>query len=386
MLKKKCLNSKKILQISCDNLGNGGVQAVIMAICRELSDYEFDIILFKRNQRFYEEEFQRLGGKIFMFPNYTGKKRLLRIIDYVTRIFRLPLYVYMLNKKFGPYHVIHCHNYFESGLCNMGAYFSGIPIRIAHSHSVANPNENFRSKLYTTFLRFFINKFSNIKLGCSREAVNYLFGVSDENLVINNGVDLNKFNLKLYEYNIKNPYAFIHIGQYGVIKNQLFLLDVFKLIHDKIPQATLKLIGFGNENVIRVKIKKLDLEQCVTMYSHDVDRIKLLAQSTYMIFPSIIEGFGIALIEAQAMGVYCFASNSISKETDAGLIDYLSLTSGAKMWAKYILDFIKTYNLDLKLNNDQSEKFDVSRIMEKYRKLYEQTEEQLNNDNHCESL
>ena len=48
--------------------------------------------------------------------------------------------------------------------------------------------------------------------------------------------------------------------------------------------------------------------------------------------------FNVAL-EAQAMGVPCFLSDSITKATDCGLCRFLSLQNGSKAWAQEILDY-----------------------------------------------
>ena len=65
----------KILQISCGGLGNGGVQAVIMDICRNMPETQFDILLFTNESRYYDDEFKKLGGKIFRIPNYEGNNK-----------------------------------------------------------------------------------------------------------------------------------------------------------------------------------------------------------------------------------------------------------------------------------------------------------------------
>ena len=65
----------------------------------------------------------------------------------------------------------------------------------------------------------------------------------------------------------------------------------------------------------------------------DADMPKLLSQSSGFLFPSLHEGFGIVLIEAQAMGVKCYASDTVPRATDCGCVIYLPLKDGAKVWA-----------------------------------------------------
>jgi len=89
----------KVLQVSCEGLGNGGVQAVIMGICRHMPDVHYDIILFTSERRYYDDEFEMLGGKIFRIPNYEGLSKFRKKLDYYIRFFRIFMGTYEIIKK-----------------------------------------------------------------------------------------------------------------------------------------------------------------------------------------------------------------------------------------------------------------------------------------------
>ena len=55
------------------------------------------------------------------------------------------------------------------------------------------------------------------------------------------------------------------------------------------------------------------------------------------VFPSNFEGFPLSMLEAQAAGLYCFVSSTVTTEVDCGLATFLPLQSGAQVWAKQIL-------------------------------------------------
>lgn len=82
----------KILQVSCGGLGNSGVQAVIMNICRNIPDAYFDIILFTNERRYYDADFEMLGGKIYRIPKYEGSSRCRQKLDYYIRFPRIFLW------------------------------------------------------------------------------------------------------------------------------------------------------------------------------------------------------------------------------------------------------------------------------------------------------
>src|SRR5690606_38514967 len=104
---------KRILQVSVDGLGNGGTQNVIMGIVRNLSsEFDFDILLFTNEIRHYDEEFLRYG-RIFRIPKYERKNKLIKKIEHIIVSIKILICTYLILKRNGPYHAIHCHNELE---------------------------------------------------------------------------------------------------------------------------------------------------------------------------------------------------------------------------------------------------------------------------------
>ena len=89
---------------------------------------------------------------------------------------------------------------------------------------------------------------------------------------------------------------------------------------------------------IQGKIVQYDLKKDVTILTGRSDIPRIMKAMDFFIMPSIYEGFGIVLIEAQAAGLSCIASNTISKTTCvSNNVIYKALDEGAKEWAKAIL-------------------------------------------------
>jgi glycosyltransferase involved in cell wall biosynthesis len=94
----------------------------------------------------------------------------------------------------------------------------------------------------------------------------------------------------------------------------------------------------------------------------------LLQQADAYLLPSLSEGFGIALIEAQAIGLKCYASNTVPRATNCGGVEYISLSEGASKWAEIIA-------LDYQSGKCEHQEYDCSRysvdnIMSEYMKIY----------------
>ena len=104
----------------------------------------------------------------------------------------------------------------------------------------------------------------------------------------------------------------------------------------------------------------------------DIPRL-LLAMDAFL-FPSLFEGLGLALVEAQAAGLPCLISDSIPLEADVvtGLIQRLPLNAGVQAWAHALTALIanrrisRENSLALVENSD----FNVERSLEKLYELY----------------
>ena len=72
------------------------------------------------------------------------------------------------------------------------------------------------------------------------------------------------------------------------------------------------MIGEGeDEDKIRNRIEELGIEDKVIMLGLRKDIAELLQAMDVFVFPSNYEGLGIALLEAQASGLICFASDKV---------------------------------------------------------------------------
>lgn len=133
------------------------------------------------------------------------------------------------------------------------------------------------------------------------------------------------------------------------------------------------LVGFGEDKEkLKNLIHELNLDESVDLIPGDkVDVSEKYDEADYMIFPSIYEGFGIVLLEAQAKRIPCFVSEAIQKEVDAGLLNYIKLSETPEKWAEKILLYIDSNNEidDSKIQKNLN-RFNSKEICEQYAKIY----------------
>ena len=96
-----------------------------------------------------------------------------------------------------------------------------------------------------------------------------------------------------------------------------------------------------------------------------------MKNSDIFILPSIFEGLGIVLIEAQAAGLYCIASNKCPELVDCGNLEFLGIedVSAAQQWAERIsilFDSSKKYS-----DSENIQKFDIENTINQLYSIYE---------------
>lgn len=319
---------KKVLQIG-GNLRINGISSFIMTLYHNLyQDYEFIFINTAEGKHYYRDEILSLGGKVYdVTVKGKGFLRSLRQAKAIRKIIR----------KEKP-DVVHSHYYSNNGIYLKQAYLENVPVRISHCHQAnANPNGLSCGKRISGRM---VNKYATHQFACSDAARKFLYGGGGE--VIYNAVDYSRFTacqshdelIKKYSLD-RNKKYFLFVGRFAAQKNIDFLLRLCKGLKDKNDIAFL-LVGHGElQGEIENYIKVNSLNN-VKLLPPDSNVAELLSISHAFLLPSLYEGLPITLIEAQAVGIRCLASDKITEEVQVGLIDYLPLEEG--VWQEKITE------------------------------------------------
>lgn len=130
---------------------------------------------------------------------------------------------------------------------------------------------------------------------------------------------------------LSKPKNLLFIGRLEERKNIIGIIKAFEILKEKymIPH---KLIlaggpGYRYENIKhKVESSKHKEDIIVAGYVSEVEKVELLKNAEVFLFPTFYEGFGLPILEAQALGVPVVASNNSSIPEVAGDI----YASGAK--------------------------------------------------------
>ena len=113
-------------------------------------------------------------------------------------------------------------------------------------------------------------------------------------------------------YDARTPF-FLHVGGDAWYKNRLGLMQIFEHLRTQPAPAAMRLLVIGSafEPAVKRLLDKRELAPAVTRISglsnEDLRAVYSLAEA--FLFPSLKEGFGWPVIEAQACGCPVFASN-----------------------------------------------------------------------------
>ena len=257
---------------------------------------------------------------------------------------------------------------------------------IIHSHSagaIAGVNSSNIKKIIYPIFRIFINLCATKKAACSKLAAEALFGkkYADDAIIIPNYIDANKFAFsneirqkERHKLGLEDNFVIGQVARLASEKNQKFLIDIFECVFKNDNSARLLLVGGGPlEDELKGYAKEKKLEDHIIFTGAADNPQDYYNIMDVFVLPSLFEGLPITGIEAQASGLPCVFSDTITQEVQ--LTDnckFVSLNDSVKTWADLIMKY-KNYNIDR--NNAweiiTNSNYDVSSIGKMIKKLYE---------------
>ena len=330
----------------------GGVQSGIMNFARIAppDQVRFDIITLTDQEGFHEAEFRKYGSVYHIpLPHPSNKYLSIPYTLMNDMLFRRKFIRFL--KSHAPYDAVHTKLLKGTAPALEAARECGVPIRIAQSHVDKPERLNPFDTWYYKWCAKRIEKSATVKLAVSEKAVELLFDHYDARIIKNPTISLERLNPAKYDPAPHAEIRLIQIGTFSYRKNQCFSVDVLKRLLEMGHAARLSFVGYPLEGsdynlAMEKKIRQLDVADHVTFYPKDADVPLLLSESDLMLIPSLREGLPNVALEAQAMGVPCFLSDTITKATDCGLCIFMSLEKGPAAWAEEIIRYRKEHGAE----------------------------------------
>ncbi len=323
------------------SMNAGGAETFLMKVYRKLdrSRFQLDFCINEPEKNFYEDEILALGGRIYRIPaksqDFQGYRRGLQQVvaengcQYVLRITSSAM------------------GFMDLQLAKK----AGARVCIARS-SNSSDGGSAKALVAHRLGRLLYGKYVDVKLAPSDLAAKYTFGnkayEQGQVHILENAVDVDSLgycpqarSALRKELGIgENARVVGHIGRLSAQKNHDFLLDIFSRICQADPAAVLLLVGKGElEPELRQKAQALGIADKVIFAGVRKDIPGCLSAMDVFLFPSLYEGMPNTIIEAQANGLRCILSDTITRQADiTGLLTYLPLSASADTWAQKALE------------------------------------------------
>lgn len=330
-------------------LGLGGAESRIMDLyrCMDREKVQFDFLVHQgrgngseRKPEFYDEEVTALGGKIYLLPKF-------KIYNYLE-------YKRAVRNFFQEHHefaVVQGHMTSTASIYLPEAGRAGIPVRCAHARSAGV--DRGPKGAATRLLRLPLLKRADYCFACSREAGKSVFGAGWEDspkaILIPNAIDAEKFryneavrNRLRKRLKIEDCYVIGHVGRFHYAKNHEFLTEVFARLHRNLAakgkRCVLLLLGEGDGmEKVKAQAKELEVAGDVLFMGNQKKVEEFYQAFDFFLFPSRFEGLPGTVVEAQAAGLRCLISDSITPEVGlSGLVHFESIEKSPDLWAEYV--------------------------------------------------
>lgn len=352
------------------SLDRGGAESRTMDIYRSIDKekVQFDFAVHSAKMGFFEKEIKDMGGNVFheIFP-YSP--------FYFIRFYQSCLAMF---KKHTGYVAVHIHTANSAVPIALAAHKCGIKTIIVHARQ-ADETSVLR-RIFTKLHRPLLCKLSTCHFAVSQSAGEFIFGKNTDFQVIPNAIPLDRYvfdptvrAIKQRELSLEGSLTIILVGRFTMAKNHVLAIEAFQKLHQMIGNTKLLLVGDGElRDEIGEQIEAMGLKENVLMLGVRNDIHSLLMAADLFIMPSFFEGLPGAAIEAQASGLPCLISNTVTHECSVleERVKYIPISS-SDLWADAMYQALLSEPLDrntfaaMKLAG-----FDIEDVVNVYQNFY----------------
>jgi glycosyltransferase involved in cell wall biosynthesis len=349
-------------------LGLGGAETWLMSLLKYFHEarksspvnVKFDVLLTGGAKAVFDDAAVDLGANLFYVPFGRGNA-----ISF-TREFRRIL-------ARGHYDAIHDHQDYIAGVHFLMGAGHLPPIRIAHVHNPlyhrASQAGGIVSRIFRSTGKRLLASFATHIMGTSRQIIaEYGFNDSLFDSVAlgaaHCGFDVTQYQsdparahaklcaelgwdesarIILFVGRLESAEG-VHQGRRMTHKNPALALEIVKACVARDRTIHLAMVGAGDTKRMEFKalVREWGLVENVQLLGERHDVPQLMLASDLLLFPSLAEGLGMVVVEAQAAGLRVLASDTTPRECVVvpELVTFQPLSSDAAAWAEEALRLI----------------------------------------------
>ena len=355
-------------------LGLGGAESRIMDLYRHIdrTKVQFDFLVHSsaeptgkkcptsdelmkvRTPDYFDATVGKLGGRIYCVPRYHGTN---------LREYKNALRMFFMQHR-GEWKMVQGHMTSTAAIYLPIAKNCGIGTTIAHARS-AGVDPGIKGIVTKVIRRPLSSEDTcTYRFACTENAGRAVFGdaLMDQGKVrvIPNAIDLRRFRFNSEvrekirkELGLSNAIVIGHVGRFHYAKNHEYLIKVFSeflriLDHDTANSFSmlhgmrlrLLMLGEGDRmDTMKQLCHDLNISDKVIFTGNKNNANEYYQAMDYFLFPSRYEGLPGTVVEAQAAGLQCLISDSITPEVDiTPLVSRMSIEEPPAVWARKMLN------------------------------------------------
>jgi glycosyltransferase involved in cell wall biosynthesis len=196
-------------------------------------------------------------------------------------------------------------------------------------------------------------------------------------LVIPNGINLGDYDAT--SSNNVNTHQAVYIGRLVFYKNIDIVIRAMEKVVKKIPDAQFVIVGDGPyRKNLEGLVKDLKLMNNIIFtgrISHN-EKVKLLNESSFLILPSLVEGFGIVILEAYACKKPVLTSNvmPLPEIVEDGRTGFTAPPFDSDVWTEKIIYLFENppqaQEMGIKGYENLMQRYLIERVVDELEKLY----------------
>ena len=165
-----------------------------------------------------------------------------------------------------------------------------------------------------------------------------------------------------------------HVGRFDEQKNHTFLIRVFDELCKEYPGKIFRLIMIGEGELletIKISVEKTEYFDKLHFLGLQSDVNNWMQAFDIFLLPSLLEGLPVVGVEAQAIGLPCVFSDSITSAFKmSNRVSFLSLKAPLKQWTNIIYRYIIEQSKDDNRQIITSKGFNIVIEAPKLEKIY----------------
>lgn len=373
------LNKKIKIFYLITELERGGAETLLLDLCLHMPKDKFDVSIgYLRGQGLLADEFRNNGIPVESF----------KLSSRLDLIGLLKIVRFLREHKFD---IMHTHLIDADIYGFLAAKFAGVKVIVSTKH---NPDDFRKTQSPAILLDSFIANHTHKIIAVSCAVRDFLIKyqkIKPEKIeVIYNGIDIEKFTPKKEKQQAKialnlKPENFIIgcIARFNAQKGHKYLIEAIPNIIANIHDVHFIFAGIGPlSDTIRKQAEMLKILDKITFLGLRTDIAAILNAMDIFVLPSLWEGLGIVLLEAQAAGVPVVASkvDGIMEVVQDNKTGVLVLPEDSEQIAQAIIslikhpDMAKSYGMTGRQYVTQN--FSIEQMTKKIESLYLNIQEQ----------